>query len=523
MCSIFDLMFGQNTQSAPSRHRRFWYPILFLLAACWVPAAYCGSATEWNAPCGAVAVKVFANLRGRNSTIGEAARLAGTDENGRTTLQGVEDALASLGFQTVPAEVDFDQLKRVPLPVILACKPALEWHYVVLARRKRDNKTVVVNPPAPENVLSERLLSDLGWQGVALFESRQGTRIVETSAAALRTAPLLGKTRLEVGSTPGEIQAIPLHNRTGRRLRIESVRASCADCVARDDAFSYPDTLEAGESGTLRVRLNLPSSEPFYHVRIFVRSDNPARPVEFCDIIRPASFVEVSPRAVYLPAAPNGLPERRLRIVLRGMVPIDPESLQMELDFVGLAGTREVPFRSETTRKSGESHWLLCSAELPITAEDILKAASLTPQVTGNPTARLAHLKIELSDQAVGTIRIVYDARRPLITDRSQVFFGNVGPGDSPLAENILIEKGLPGVQLLVGEVRAEDDSGFLKSACDPLGPNSWRLTVRLEPRNGPDETVPYNNSIVVPYLHKGQRHILRLPVHGRMNSGQPR
>ncbi|WP_394747309.1 peptidase domain-containing ABC transporter [Spongiimicrobium salis] len=92
--------------------------------------------------CGPTALKIVAKHYGKAIAIEHLRDLAETTRIG-STLQGLTNAAEDIGLRTLPAKIDFLQLKEVPLPAIL------HWnknHFVVLYKIKKD--TCYISDPA---------------------------------------------------------------------------------------------------------------------------------------------------------------------------------------------------------------------------------------------------------------------------------------------------------------------------------------------------------------------------------------
>ena len=91
-----------------------------------------------SADCGATCLKMIAQFYNRKIDIRYLRDIAYTNKNG-VTLSSLINAADTIGFETLPAQINFDQLcNQVPLPAILHWK---NTHYVVAYKsEKKKNK-----------------------------------------------------------------------------------------------------------------------------------------------------------------------------------------------------------------------------------------------------------------------------------------------------------------------------------------------------------------------------------------------
>lgn len=100
-----------------------------------------------SADCGATCLKMIAQFYNRKIDIRYLRDIAYTNKNG-VTLSSLINAADTIGFETLPAQINFDQLcNQVPLPAILHWK---NTHYVVAykSEKKKNKQFIHIADPA---------------------------------------------------------------------------------------------------------------------------------------------------------------------------------------------------------------------------------------------------------------------------------------------------------------------------------------------------------------------------------------
>jgi len=490
--------------------RLLWWPMALWLVSGGLDPAIAG----WDEPCGPVALKVFTSLKGQYHTIGQLARLTNTNSAGTTSLLEMKKALSALGLDAAICEVTFEQLQDLPLPVILLTKPSTTPHYVVLARRKSDGQKVIVDLPHPEARFDRAALRKLGWQGIALFSRRPGMKILETHPEAVDLAPLLCTSKAYLDASPSNIVRVPMRNQTRRAVRIVNVRASCSTCLDSQNPFSYPAALQPGVSGTLLVRLDSHRKHSFSWTRVFVATDNPARPLEFCDVIRLEAFVRVFPTVVRLgPIEPNDDPAICIRTAITSFAAIDTAELKMALE--SPEATPPEPLAFEVTdqgRQEGGRYYAVCAVDIPRQSLFVRRLES-QPVIPGHRDSRAARLSVYDAERLLGRIKVRYEARTPLKVSPCHLFFGRLSVAVGPTEKRFWVSTASPDCRLLSGEVGLENSLRFLNARSESTEEGRWQVTVSADPTQAVASGF-YSDAVVLPYLLNRERRTIRVPLH---------
>jgi len=467
-----------------------------------------GASDQQREGCGPLALRVFCALRGRQSSYDQVARALGTDAEGNATLLQMKEALKELSFDPVCAVVSLEQLQRLPLPVILVIRPSGSLHYVVVARRKIDKRKVVLDPPQQEVELSQAFLASVGWEGIVLFD-QSGLSVVELEPLTVLedVAPILSESTAYMDDPSDAMARLPMQNKTRRTVRILSVRASCSRCLRSTAAFSYPSQLEPGEAAELVVHFDRGSVSTLGIVRIFLTTDNPLRPLAFCDIVGPGGMVRIFPRISY--PGDHGREIDSVDITITSPRPLEVGAIRASL--LQLSG-KSVPTNLEILEKGQRDE-----RTLYITCRVIFDIASLSQdqdlqssyRIPGSPNGRLFSVSLSYGTTHLGEVGVFYEA--PLTTSVSQLFFGDVSVGIE--TKVFLVTASSREAQLLSGEVRLGERGCAGTVNCAPLGEGRWQVTVSVDPKRAECHGI-YNDVIVIPYIWNGTRCAIRLPIY---------
>lgn len=165
--------------------------------------------TSFPFNCGPYSLLAVSQILGISASSQEMSRIAGTDEEGVTTIAGLVKALKVKGITAKAFEMDVKDLREVPVPAIIHVNPE---HYLVLIKFEGSD-AVLLDPPTRTFVMTEEQLTS-AWTGRAVVLTEGGIQqrqpLKQGKEGIAQSQPTLSAILPPVEADPTAVVGLPI-------------------------------------------------------------------------------------------------------------------------------------------------------------------------------------------------------------------------------------------------------------------------------------------------------------------------